>query len=201
MEYLPEISEIKKRMDDRDVNQLQLSKESGISQATISMITCCKNKNPGYKTVKKLFDTLAEHLTDGDEFGEQTKAGDVCSRDIIRIKEDASLEFANKRFNDKTVSQFPVFNEQGTLVGNLAEKSLRKAMSSEWREKKVKDIMERPPMTVDYGTSLSTVEHHLEKDPYVLVRGKSGKTIFGIITDWDIRKYERTQSRKQSKAK
>ncbi len=189
--HLPKLSELKERLKEVGMSARQLSIQSGISYTTVLETLNGVNENPGYLTVKKLWETIdAYDLTQRNK-KPRNKAGEICSKNLITISSSSTIEQAEKKFEKHSDlrTSLPVIDNDGIPVGLVTDKSLKERMIKDpnWRKLSIRKAMEKPPMVVDYNATLKTLEAHLYEDDCVLVRQENGLEIIGIITDWDIR--------------
>ena len=114
------------------------------------------------------------------------KAGDICSKDIAKLKTTDTLHDAIKKMQDFSISQVPVFD--GTeVVGLITEDGLVKHLldSDETQRKKIRlsEVMEPRPPIVDFAVPVKTLVTLIRFSKCILV-SKNSK-IIGIITASD----------------
>jgi len=137
---------------------------------------------PSYDTAKKIFDSLAN--LEGKSSSH--KAGDFCSKDVVKLKPSNTLHDAIKKMHESSISQIPIFN--GTeLVGVISEDGIVKHLAdvgeSELKNSKLADTMEPVPPIVDYDTPANILVPLIRYSKCILVSKKS--KIIGIITASD----------------
>jgi len=137
---------------------------------------------PSYETAKRIFDSLAN--LEGKSSSH--KAGEFCSRDIVKLKPSNTLHDAIKKMRSVSISQIPIFNGSEP-VGVVTEESIVKYISdvgeSELKSVKLENVMEPVPPIVDYDTPANSLVPLIRFSKCILVSKKS--KIFGIITATD----------------
>ncbi len=137
---------------------------------------------PSYETAKRVFDSLAS--LEGKSSSH--KAGDFCSKDVVKLKPSNTLHDAIKKMHESSISQIPIFNGQ-ELVGMISEDGIVKHLAdvgeSELKNAKLADTMEPVPPIVDYDTPANVLVPLIRYSKCILVSKKS--KIIGIITASD----------------
>ena len=137
---------------------------------------------PSYETAKRIFDSLAN--LEGKSSSH--KAGDFCSKDVVKLKPSNTLHDAIKKMHESSISQIPIFDGQ-ELVGVISEdvivKHLADVGESELKNAKIADTMEPVPPIVDYDTPANVLVPLIRYSKCILVSKKS--KIMGIITASD----------------
>ncbi|HIH68793.1 MAG TPA: CBS domain-containing protein [Candidatus Nitrosotenuis sp.] len=178
---LPRIDSIKQARIKIGVTQKELAKMSGVSTSMINQIESGRSQ-PSYETAKRIFDSLAtlEGRTDPN------KAGDICSKEIVKLKPTDSLHDAIHKMRVMSISQIPIFSSSEP-VGSISEdgvvRHLADSDESSWKKIKLADVMEARPPIVDYQTPARALVTLIRYSKSILV-AKSGK-IIGIITASD----------------
>ncbi|PIW34398.1 MAG: transcriptional regulator, partial [Nitrosopumilales archaeon CG15_BIG_FIL_POST_REV_8_21_14_020_33_23] len=117
---LPRIDSIKQMRLKIGITQKQLATMVGVSTSMINQIESGRSQ-PSYDTAKKVFDSLAN--LEGKSSSH--KAGDFCSKDVVKLKPSNTLHDAIKKMHESSISQIPIFN--GTeLVGVISEDGIVK---------------------------------------------------------------------------
>jgi len=163
------------------ITQKQLATMVGVSTSMINQIESGRSQ-PSYDTAKKVFDSLAN--LEGKSSSH--KAGDFCSKDVVKLKPTNTLHDAIKKMHESSISQIPIFN--GTeLVGVISEDGIVKHLAdvgeSELKNAKLSDTMEPVPPIVDYDTPANILVPLIRYSKCILVSKKS--KIIGIITASD----------------
>ncbi len=137
---------------------------------------------PSYETAKRIFDILAN--LEGKSSSH--KAGDFCSKDIVKLKPSNTLHDAIKKMHESSISQIPIFNGH-ELVGVISEEGIVRHLAdigeSELKNAKLADTMEPVPPIVDYDTPANVLVPLIRYSKCILVSKKS--KIMGIITASD----------------
>ena len=137
---------------------------------------------PSYETAKRVFDSLAS--LEGKSSSH--KAGDFCSKDVVKLKPSNTLHDAIKKMHESSISQIPIFNGN-ELVGVISEDGIVRHLAdvgeSELKNAKLADTMEPVPPIVDYDTPANVLVPLIRYSKCILVSKKS--KIIGIITASD----------------
>jgi predicted transcriptional regulator len=153
----------------------------GVSTSMINQIESGRSQ-PSYDTAKRIFDSLAS--LEGKSSSH--KAGDFCSKDVVKLKPTNTLHDAIKKMHESSISQIPIFNGQD-LVGVISEDGIVKHLAdvgeSELKNAKLADTMEPVPPIVDYDTPANVLVPLIRYSKCILVSKKS--KIIGIITASD----------------
>ncbi|MBS3922390.1 MAG: CBS domain-containing protein [Nitrosarchaeum sp.] len=178
---LPRIDSIKQMRLKIGITQKQLASMVGVSTSMINQIESGRSQ-PSYDTAKKVFDSLAN--LEGKSSSH--KAGDFCSKDVVKLKPTNTLHDAIKKMHESSISQIPIFNGN-ELVGVISEDGIVKHLAdvgeSELKNAKLADTMEPVPPIVDYDTPANILVPLIRYSKCILVSKKS--KIVGIITASD----------------
>jgi predicted transcriptional regulator len=163
------------------ITQKKLAAMTGVSTSMINQIESGRSQ-PSYETAKRVFDSLAS--LEGKSSSH--KAGDFCSKDVVKLKPSNTLHDAIKKMHESSISQIPIFNGQ-ELVGMISEDGIVKHLAdvgeSELKNAKLADTMEPVPPIVDYDTPANVLVPLIRYSKCILVSKKS--KIIGIITASD----------------
>ena len=163
------------------ITQKKLATMTGVSTSMINQIESGRSQ-PSYETAKKIFDSLAN--LEGKSSSH--KAGDFCSKDVVKLKPSNTLHDAIKKMHESSISQIPIFNGQ-EIVGVISEEGIVKHLAdigeSELKNAKLADTMEPVPPIVDYDTPANVLVPLIRYSKCILVSKKS--KIIGIITASD----------------
>ena len=163
------------------ITQKKLASLTGVSTSMINQIESGRSQ-PSYETAKKIFDSL----TNLEGKTASHKAGDFCSKDVVRLKPSNTLNDAIKKMRKLSISQIPVFSGNDP-VGIVTEDSIVKYLSdvgeAELKNVKLEDVMESVPPIVDYNTPANILVPLIRFSKCILVSKKS--KIYGIITATD----------------
>jgi predicted transcriptional regulator len=178
---LPRIDSIKQIRLKIGITQKKLATMAGVSTSMINQIESGRSQ-PSYETAKRIFDSLAS--LEGKSSSH--KAGDFCSKDVVKLKPSNTLHDAIKKMHESSISQIPIFNGQD-LVGVISEDGIVKHLAdvgeSELKNAKLADTMEPVPPIVDYDTPANVLVPLIRYSKCILVSRKS--KIIGIITASD----------------
>ena len=163
------------------ITQKKLATMTGVSTSMINQIESGRSQ-PSYETAKRLFDSLAS--LEGKSSSH--KAGEFCSKDVVKLKPSNTLHDAIKKMHESSISQIPIFDGQ-ELVGVISEDGIVKHLAdvgeSELKNAKIADTMEPVPPIVDYDTPANVLVPLIRYSKCILVSKKS--KIIGIITASD----------------
>jgi predicted transcriptional regulator len=177
---LPRLESIKQARTKIGLTQQKLASLTGVSTSMINQIESGRCQ-PSYSTARKIFDVLWSLDSQSS-----TKAGDICSKEVAKLKVNDSLHDAVKKMQELSISQIPIF--EGTeVVGVITEDGIVKHIldSNETQRKKIKlsQIMDVRPPIVDYNTPVKTLVSLIRYSKCVLV--SRHRKIVGIITASD----------------
>jgi len=174
---LPRLESIKQARMKIGLTQQKLASLTGVSTSMINQIESGRCQ-PSYSTARKIFEVLWSL-----ESQSSTKAGDICSKEIAKLKDSDSLQDAIKKMQDLSISQIPVF-DGSEVVGVITEDGIVKHIldSDETERKKIKlsQIMDPRPPIIDHNTPVKTLVSLIRYSKCVLVSKQS--KIVGIIT-------------------
>lgn len=177
---LPRLESIKQARLKIGLTQQKLASLTGVSTSMINQIESGRCQ-PSYATARKIFEVLWSL-----ESQSSMKAGDICSKDIVKLKTNDTLNDAIKKMQDMSISQVPVF-EGSEVMGVITEDGIVKHLidNDETQRKKIKlsEIMDPRPPIVDYSTPVKTLVSLVRYSKCVLVSKHS--KIVGIITASD----------------
>ncbi len=177
---LPRLESIKQARLKIGLTQQKLASLTGVSTSMINQIESGRCQ-PSYATARKIFEALWSL-----ESQSSTKAGDICSKEIAKLKTTDSLHDAIKKMQDLSISQIPVF-EGSEVVGLITEDGIVKHIldSDETQRKKIRlsEIMDPRPPIVDFNTPVKTLVSLVRYSKCFLVSKHSN--IVGIITASD----------------
>ncbi|MEX2193296.1 MAG: CBS domain-containing protein [Nitrosarchaeum sp.] len=178
---LPRIDSVKQIRLKIGITQKTLATMTGVSTSMINQIESGRSQ-PSYETAKRIFDSLAN--LEGKSSSH--KAGDFCSKDVVKLKPSNTLHDAIKKMHESSISQIPIFNGH-ELVGVISEDGIVRHLAdigeSELKNAKLADTMEPVPPIVDYDTPANVLVPLIRYSKCILVSKKS--KIIGIITASD----------------
>jgi predicted transcriptional regulator len=177
---LPRLESIKQARMKIGLTQQKLASLTGVSTSMINQIESGRCQ-PSYSTARKIFEVLWSLDSQSS-----TKAGDICSKEVAKLKANDSLQDAIKKMQELSISQIPIF-DGSEVVGVITEDGIVKHIldSDETERKKIKlaEIMDSRPPIVDYNTPVKTLVSLIRYSKCVLVSKQS--KIVGIITASD----------------
>ena len=177
----PRIDTIKQIRIKLGITQKKLASSVGISTSMINQIESGRSK-PSYETARKIFDQLA--ALEGQSSSH--KAGDFCSKSIVKLKPTNTLHDAIEKMQKYSISQIPVF-DGNKPVGVVSDDGIMKHLAdvgqSELKHAKLSETMESPPPIVDFDTPANVLVPLIRFSKCILVSKKS--KIVGIITASD----------------
>ncbi len=137
--------------------------------------------NPRISTLKRILAVLEEAMKTKDT------AENVMTSPVITVSPDDSVTTAIAIMDRYGISQLPVVDKDGHVIGTVLESTILKAVFNRGVKLKIRDVMEPPLPMVSPSTSIDVVVKLLEEYPAVLVvdRGE----LKGIITKIDIIRY------------
>ena len=178
---LPRLDSIKQARIKLGITQKKLASMTGVSTSMINQIESGRSQ-PSYETAKRIFDNLA--TLEGQLSSH--KAGDFCSKEIVKLKPTNSLHDAIKKMHALSISQIPIFNGKeplGVVSDDGIVRHLSDSDESQWKKIKLSEVMEPIPPIVDYETPANALVPLIRFSKCILV-SKNSK-IVGIITASD----------------
>ncbi len=181
---LPTPEELRRLRRSAGLSQAELAKRAGVSQSLIARIES-GSVNPTLATLRRILRALEEYVK------EEVKAANVMHSPVITVYVDDGVEKVVSLMWKHAISQLPVLDHDGIVVGMVYEKDVVRAFLKH-REKALKmaakDFMSEPPPIISPSTPLSTVST-LIGDRYPAILVAEGRKLVGIITRSDLMKY------------
>ncbi len=178
---LPHVDSIKQMRQKLGITQKKLAIMSGVSTSMINQIESGRSQ-PSYETAKRIFDNLS--TLEGKSSSH--KAGEFCSKDIIKLKPSNTLHDAIKKMHQLSISQIPVF-DGNEPVGVVSEDGIVKHLAdvgeSELKNAKLSNTMDPVPPIVDFNTPANVLVPLIRYSKCILVSKKT--KVIGIITASD----------------
>jgi predicted transcriptional regulator len=178
---LPRLDSIKQARTKLGITQKELAKMTGVSTSMINQIESGRSQ-PSYETAKRLFDSLATLEGRSDP----NKAGDICSKEVVKLKPTDSLHDAIHKMRKMSISQIPIFDGSepvGAITEDGVVKHLADSDESSWKKIQLADVMEARPPIVDYQTPAKALVPLIRYSKCILVA--KGDKMIGIITASD----------------
>jgi len=112
---------------------------------------------------------------------------DVMKKDIIVVKAHESVQHISKMLTEKNISNIPVIDAKGKLVGVVSEQDIIKAMGSDkFMKLSAKDIMTKNVLSVKENDPLEYVSKIFMEKPYRRLPVTRNKKVVGVITREEI---------------
>jgi len=112
---------------------------------------------------------------------------DVMKKDIIVVKAHESVQHISKVLTEKNISNIPVIDQKGKLVGVVSEQDIIKAMGSDkFMKLSAKDIMTKNVLSVKENDPLEYVSKIFMEKPYRRLPVTRNKKVVGVITREEI---------------
>lgn len=179
---LDELKRIKQIRQKLGLTQTQLAKLANVSQSLITKIER-DNIEPSYSIARKIFIVLEEQLAN---LQKEIVAKNICSKGIILIKSDDTIDKSIEIMKKHAISQIPIM-KGNIIIGSISEEILIKNYDKIKNKKmKVEEIMNDPFPTIPDDMHISLIRNILMTYSSVVVT-KQGKPI-GIITKADLLK-------------
>jgi predicted transcriptional regulator len=184
---LPELSEIRKRRNNLEINQKKLASQANVSQSFIAKVETDR-LSPSYAKVKAVFETLDK--LEGKVAGNQKCAKDIFNKKIVSVNIDDSMVDASKKMLKYDFSQLPVCKD-GEFVGSISESAVNGYVAQgndlyKLSHMKVSELMEDVFPRIDENYSMNRIATLLNYSPAILTTKK--EKVVGIITKSDIMK-------------
>ncbi len=176
----------------RDLHELRL--EKGISQAELArlagqgfsqpLIARIENGdvNPPLSKVRRLLEILYEDTATGS-----TTARDIAVAPVLLAGYYDTIAQVIEKMGSEGVSQLPVQDIVGRLVGSITEKKLAEYIMFRGKDamkQPVSAIMEAPLPEIDMNASIAEIQDLLINNPALIV--KDGEKVYGILTKTDL---------------
>jgi predicted transcriptional regulator len=180
---LPDLAEIRLTRKQLGWTQRELARATGLSQSFINKIE--RNEaDPGYRTAKRVFQTLQDAVTKKKRHSDTKTAKDIMAMNVESVTSYQTVEEARKLMLKNDYSQLPVI-DNGIVKGSITDRLLVRHAGS-GSQSKIRDIMQRRFPVVDPDTKLETLRHLLDEYHAVLV--DKGNNEYGIVTRHDLLK-------------
>lgn len=172
---LPDLYEIRIWRAKIGWSQQKLGRMCDLSQSYVNRLERGE-ANPGYKVVKRIFETIKQHHFRGKV--EKRKASDLMLGNAAYVSTHSTVEEARRLMIKNDYSQLPVI-DNGIVKGSITD---RKLITIDPAQKGIKmsTAMEPKFPIISPETKLETVKQMLADVPAVLV--DKGDRQFGIIT-------------------
>jgi predicted transcriptional regulator len=177
-----ELTSIKQIRRKLGITQIELAKLAGVSQSLIAKIER-GGIQPSYSIARKIFAVLEEQISHKQK---KIVAKHICSKDLMSIRSNESIEEAIKLMKKHAISQIPVMKDN-VFVGSISEETFISNYDKiNNTDMNIEKIMDDPFPTLPVETPITVLRDILKTYPAVILI-KSGKA-FGIITKADLLK-------------
>ncbi len=180
--WIPSPEELKRLRLKAGLSQRELARRAGVSQSLIARLERGQ-VNVRLTTLQRILEALFEALQENDV------AEKYMHSPVITLSPKDSIRKAVELMDKHGISQIPVVDENGRVVGTVYETTILKSLTAygeKLLDKTVGDVMEDPLPQVSPKTPIAIVNSMLLVYPAVLVVDK-GKLV-GIITKIDVLK-------------
>jgi predicted transcriptional regulator len=186
---LPTAEDLRQLRLEKGLSQVALAKLAGegFSQPLIARIEK-GTVNPPLSKVRRLLEVLYNEKPKGD-----ITAKDIAAKPVIMVRGEDRVSDAIKIIGDKGVSQVPVCDAGGKIIGGLTEKTLAESLTAQGKsalQQPVSEIMEAPFPEIRAGASIGEIQEQLPDGPALVV--KEGEKVIGILTKTDLLQYFRS---------
>lgn len=175
---LPKLEEIKAKRKNLGLTQNNLAKLAGVSQSLLVKIEA-GTVIPTYEKARNIFSAL-----ESVEIKNQKIASDLMKKEVLFAKGHQPLEKIASLMKQNGISQLPVIDDYGIIIGSISEHSIIDHISSGKTASFVSEVLDDALPTVSPKTPLLPIIALLKHQGAVLVIDK--RKIVGIITKSDI---------------
>ena len=178
--WIPSPDELRRLRLKAGLSQRELARRAGVSQSLIARLE--KGQvNVRLTTLQKILEALLEALQENDV------AEKYMNTPVITLSPTDTVRKAIELMDRHGISQIPVVDEHGRVLGTVFETTVLRAVSSRGEsvlDRPVSEIMDEPLPQVSPRTPINVVNNMLLVYPAVLVVDK-GKLV-GIVTKIDV---------------
>ena len=179
---LYELNRIKQMRTELGLTQTELANLSKVSQSLIAKIER-GNIEPSYSIARRIFIVLEEQITNKQK---ELVAKNICSKNLVTIASDDSIEKAIKLMKKHAISQIPVIKDN-VLIGSISEETfINNYDKINNANMDIAQIMDDPFPTLPEDTPISLIKDILKTYTAAILL-KNGKP-FGIISKADLLK-------------
>lgn len=184
MTNLPTPEDLKRYRKNCGLTQQELAKRASVSQSLIARIEA-GTVDPRLSTVRKILNVINE--TNQKEL----KAIDVAVKKVITIQETDPISKASKLISENGISQVPVCNAAGHVIGAIKEKTITMNLIKKGTDvliQPIREIMMKDDNlpTLPTSASLKSVEDLLTQHGHSAVLLMDEGKAAGIITKADV---------------
>jgi len=168
------------------LTQRELAKRAGVSQSLIARLERGQ-VNVRLSTLQRILEVLLKAISEKETVAQCMKSP------VVTVSENDTLEKAIDLMDKHGISQLPVLDKSGKVIGTVYESTLLKAVIKHGKQvlsEPVKKYLEEPLPQVPPNTPIHAIEELLLVYPAVLVVD-SGKLV-GIVTKIDVLRWYAT---------
>jgi Predicted transcriptional regulator with C-terminal CBS domains len=182
---IPSRGELRQLRELAGLTQKELAKRVGVSQSLIAKVESGRI-DPKVSLVKRILDEIYSVLNTHETVEKVMKHPVICA------EEGEPLSSIIHKMESNSISQLPVLNGDGRIVGMIYDSMiLKRLLKNPARELKAKDVMAPVPPLLSLKTSLDVAMKLLHKHQAVLIVDEKLQPL-GIITRSDIILYKIT---------
>jgi len=163
------------------LTQAELARRAGVSQSLIARIER-GTVNPRLSTLIKILNVLEEYAK------EELSAKDLMTSPVITVSKDDKLENVARIMWDNAISQIPVVDERGRIVGTVLERNVVEAFIR-YGERALKcpayKFMSEPLPIISPSTKADIIAGMLSSETQAVLVVSEGRLV-GIITRSDV---------------
>lgn len=163
----------------------QTNRDEALACLTSSIIKNQKKNMPGHEW--KLPD-LKEDLL--DYHPEDIKVEEFMVTDLFTVQQDDIIELVGEMMDWRNIRFTPVEDTKGNLVGLITSRQILRhfirSKKLKSKNKLVKDIMEKEPLTIHPSDSILDAMHKMRDNFTGCLPVVKGKELVGIVTTMDI---------------
>ena len=182
--FIPTPEELKALRKRAGLTQAELARRAGVSQSLIARIEA-GTVNPRLSTLMRIYNALREYVE------EEVTVEEVMHSPVITVTIDDRLDHIVDIMWNNGISQVPVLDEHGNVVGTIHEKDVVEAFLK-YKEKALQlraiDVMSEPLPMLPSNAKLHNAIKILRSDiPAVLI--VEGGKLRGILTRSDLMRF------------
>ena len=177
---LPRLDSVRPTRTKLGITQKKLASLVGVSTSMINQIESGRC-SPSYDTACKIFESLASL----EKSTATHIAGDLCNREIVKLRPNDTMHAAVALLRKYSISQIPVFDSK-RIVGIISEDGIMRQLAdkdTDLHHVYVRDVMDVAPPIVDYQTPVRALASLIRITKCIMVSENS--IIIGIITSAD----------------
>lgn len=182
---LPTGRELRQLRESLNVTQKDLAKRIGVTQSFIAKIESGRI-DPRVSIVNRILEELFALYNNNDTVDK------VMKSPVISVSKETPLIETFKLMDERGISQLPVVNKQGSIIGMIYDfVLLRRVMEKEPSLMKAGDVMDKIPPLLKVESRVDEAVKLLLRSQAVVIIDQKMRPI-GIITRSDIIRYKLT---------